>query len=406
MRLREIVLPWACATVLLVLMLGTTIEPASALQVAATLAPDTGSSNWQQVSAGGYHSCAITTSSRLFCWGDDASGQLGDGGSNTNQPTPVEVAGHAADWAAVSAGGTYTCALKNTGRLYCWGSDATGELGDGGANSARNVPTQVTGNATDWASVSAGSQHTCAVKTSGRLFCWGADYDGELGDDAALAEQQVPSEVAGRSTQWASASAGFSHTCAVKTNGRLYCWGSDYNGRLGNGVIYANQPTPSPVAGDATNWASVSAGGGHTCARKTTRRLFCWGWDGEGQLGDNTPLASRRRPVVVAGGSTKWSTVSAGAGHTCATKTTGRVYCWGSDDNGRLGNNAAFADAHTPVQVFGHTTDWETVDGGAMHTCAIRTSLRAYCWGYNGTGQVGNDLQLIDHPIPTDVAEP
>ncbi len=338
------------------------------------------------------------------CWGNDNSGELGDGGTDTDRPMPIEVAGSATDWASVSVGGVHSCAIKTTGRLYCWGSDATGELGDGWPNSERDIPTEVSGNATDWASVSAGEQHTCAVKTSGRLFCWGEDYDGALRNDGYLLEWNIPTQVFGAVTNWASVSAGFRHTCAVKTTGRLYCWGSDYDGRLGNGGSDQDQPTPSLVAGGATNWASVSAGGGHTCARKTTGRLFCWGWDGRGQLGNDGPIAVRRRPAAVAGNSTRWSAVSAGAGHTCATKTTGRLYCWGSDDNGRLGNNTAIANAHTPVQVSGRTTDWAAAAGGGLHTCSLKVTGRLYCSGYDGQGQLGDDFELVDQPIPVEVA--
>src|SRR5690349_8040942 len=134
------------------------------------------------------------------------------------------------------------------------------------------------------------SGHTCGVLTTGHLYCWGADSFGELGNDEALVDQPVPAEVAGGDADWASVGAGEFHTCARKTSGRLYCWGHDGNGRLGNDTIIHDRASPVQVAGQATDWVAVSAGSFHTCARKTSGRLYCWGSDGYGRLGDDATI--------------------------------------------------------------------------------------------------------------------
>ena len=218
-------------------------------------APEIGSSDWRQVSAGGDHTCGIRRSGRLFCWGSDNFGQLGNGATTGPRSTPAEVSGTATDWASVSAGARHTCAVKTTGRLYCWGDDNNDQLGNGAPAGDRPTPVEVSGAATKWASVSAGGGHTCAVKTTHRLYCWGGDLNGQLGNGAAIGNRATPVQVAGTAANWASVSAGVRHTCALKTTRRLYCWGADNNGRLGNGNISDDRPVPGQVAGGATDWA-------------------------------------------------------------------------------------------------------------------------------------------------------
>ena len=167
-----------------------------------------------------------------------------------------------------------------------------------------------------------------------------------MGNGRPDRDRSVPVKVAGGFTNWASVTAGWGHTCAVRTNGRAYCWGSASSGQLGNGVSasYRYLPRwyrPVEVAGRATNWASVAAGDRHTCALKTNGRLYCWGSDSKGQLGDGRPMTDRARPMQVYGGFSNWASVAGGERHTCAVKTTGRLYCWGANHGGQLGNGVA-----------------------------------------------------------------
>jgi alpha-tubulin suppressor-like RCC1 family protein len=256
----------------------------------------------------------------------------------------------------------------------------------------------------DWSTVSIGGRHSCGIRTTGRLYCWGDDEFGELGDDAALADQATPVEVAGGATNWASVSAGAEHTCARRTTGRLFCWGSDADGRLGDDAAIADHATPVQVAGAATNWASVSLGGNHTCARKTNHRLFCWGDDSNGQLGNNANPADRHVPTQVSGATTDWASVSTLAYHTCALKTTGHLFCWGNDGNGQLGDGLPLVGVGTPVEVSGAAADWASVSVGGFHTCARKTNDRVYCWGYDADGQLGDDVPLTDQSTPVEIA--
>ncbi len=370
---------------------------------AQTDAAEVGTPDWRRVSAGGFHTCGIRTSGRLYCWGDDEFGQLGDDDALVNQATPTEVAGAHRDWSAVSAGWFHTCAVRS-GRLYCWGSDVHGALGDGMPLPLEPTPVEVVGNRTDWASVGAGGAHTCGRRTSGRLLCWGDDEFGQLGNGMPLLERATPVEVAGGRTDWGAVSVGGAHTCARRTTGRLFCWGDDEGGQLGDDAPLVDQASPVEVARARTDWSSVSAGHLHTCARRTSGRLFCWGRDDGGQLGDDPSLGRHPTPVEVAGARTDWSTVSAGDRVTCARRTTGRLFCWGDDAHLDLGDGLPQAMQPVPVEVAGARSDWTAVDLGLEHACARRTSARVFCWGNDGHLELGNGLPADDQPAPVEVS--
>jgi alpha-tubulin suppressor-like RCC1 family protein len=253
----------------------------------------------QSVSAGGLHTCAVKTDHTLWCWGSNFYGQLGDG-STTNRTAPVQVSGHATDWAAVAAGAagaSHICAVRANGTLWCWGDNTYDQLGDG-TTTGSPVPVQVSGHATDWAAVTVGGDHTCAVKTDHTLWCWGLNNDDQLGDGSTT-ERPVPVQVSGHATDWAAVTAGGIHTCAVKTDHTLWCWGDNTYGQVGDGST-TTRTVPVQVSGHATDWAAVTAGLFHTCAVKTDGTLWCWGWNPDGQLGDGTTTSSQV-PVHVSG---------------------------------------------------------------------------------------------------------
>ena len=367
---------------------------------------EAGSSDWRQVSAGNGHTCGIRRSGRLYCWGNDTFGELGNGGDAENTSTPTQVAGNATNWTSVDAGGAHTCALRTTGRLYCWGRDTFGQLGDGAPiDDDQTTPTEVAGNVTTWASVSAGGLYTCARRTSGRLFCWGTDSSGQLGNGPTATDQPAPVPVAGNLTTWSSVSVGPAggHTCGRRTSGRLFCWGSDSDGKLGNGGADVDAAVPVQVAGGRTDWASVSVGYFHTCGLRTSGRLFCWGDDSAGELGDGGTPTDASKPVQVFGGLTTWTSVSAGAYYTCGRRRSGQLWCWGYDGQGQVGDGSPAANRYLPFLVFGGATDWIGPTAGYDHACARTTSGRAYCWGSDNAGALGDGAPDVDQFEPSEL---
>jgi alpha-tubulin suppressor-like RCC1 family protein len=310
-----------------------------------------GGATWKAVAAGGSHTCGIKSDNTLWCWGNDSTGQLGDDATIANQSTPVIVAG-GATWKAVAAGNDLTCGIKSDDTLWCWGNDANGGLGDDATIANKSTPVIVAGGAT-WKAVGAGSNYACGIKSDDTLWCWGNDVNGQLGDDATLASKSTPVIVAGGAT-WKAVSAGTA-TCGIKSDDTLWCWGGDVDGALGDDATIAQKPTPVIVAGGATWKATAVQGYGHTCGIRSDDTLWCWGGDSIGQLGDDATLASKPTPVIVAGGATWTAVTTGGSGtttqHTCGIKSDNTLWCWGADSTGQLGNDGFLINQPTPVPV-------------------------------------------------------
>lgn len=198
------------------------------------------------VSGGGYdNTCALTKAGGVKCWGRNSSGQLGDG-TTTDSGVPVGVVGLSSGVASVSASNWYACALTKAGGVKCWGDNSVGELGDGTLTDS-SVPVAVVGLSSGVASVSAGQWHTCAVTRNGRAKCWGSNGSGELGDGTTN-DSNVPVTVTGLRSTVSSVSAGSEHTCALISHGRVRCWGMNYVGELGDGTTTSSS-TPVAVVG-------------------------------------------------------------------------------------------------------------------------------------------------------------
>ncbi len=365
--------------------------------------------SFSSVSAGSSHTCGLTTSGTLYCWGSNLHGNLGNGAADGGYAVPFRGAAGLA-LASVSADGSHTCAVMAQGAAYCWGQNVHGQLGIGTADTlAHTSPTAVAGGIR-FVSVTAGGQRTCGVTTTGPAYCWGSNAAGGLGDGTRK-DSAVPAPVAGGLT-FAAVSAGGEHTCGVTTNGAAYCWGSNDSGQLGNdttdlscpGVDHGCSKTPLLVLGGLT-FRSLSTGTSHTCGVTAGGKAYCWGANTFGQLGDGS-TDDRSRPVLVAGG-LAFGSVSTGESHTCGVSSDGRIYCWGRNDRGELGSTSAHESCQgsgcsmVPVAVSGGLA-FTTVSAGGKHTCGLTTAGVVYCWGANGSGQLGDgtrDQSMIPVPV-------
>ncbi|MDE3151748.1 MAG: Ig-like domain-containing protein [Gemmatimonadota bacterium] len=235
---------------------------------------------FRAVSAGYAHTCGVTADGSAYCWGANESGELGNGTVGGNSSAPVLVAG-GLTFASVSAGGVFTCGVTTAGAGYCWGSNAYGVLGNGGTSDS-DVPVAVAGGL-NVASISAGVYHACALTTSGAAYCWGEADNGQLGTGLTSLSSNVPLAVAGGHT-FASISAGQLSSCAVSGTGAAYCWGAGSFGDLGDGAT-GQATTPQLVSGGAA-YSAVSTGiSFHACALDTSGAAYCWGYDNSGELG-------------------------------------------------------------------------------------------------------------------------
>ena len=287
--------------------------------------------SWLDVSAAEEHTCAILSPGQLWCWGQNASGQLGTGGT-ASRNTPQRIAGFD-DFERVFVGGDSSCALRAGGALYCWGASGQliGGTGDVLTPEIVDKPIEVLPGSR-FKDVSLGAAHVCGIRVDGTLWCWGQNNEGQLG-------LGMTSEMARQPTQlprnnWQQVAAGQHHTCAVRGEGQLFCWGRGDTFELGLGTNMRRANSPQRV-GEDSDWQAVAVGGAHTCALKRNRRLFCWGRNSEGQVGvtASEPIAN---PTQIDAAS-RYMKVSLGAQHSCALNTGQSLYCWGSNEEGQLG---------------------------------------------------------------------
>lgn len=349
-----------------------------------------------QLSAGGNQTCGRLTSGAAYCWGDNRYGQLGDG-SITERDGPTPVSGGLL-FNHIKTDSTHTCALTGAGAAYCWGLNSSGELGDS-TTTARRTPTPVRGGPF-FSQITVGAHHTCALSNDGTAYCWGNDLSGQLGD-GGIANVNHPNPVTAGSVRFHQISAGASHTCAVATTGQAYCWGANNDGPIGDGSnMYRRTPV---LVSTSFLFAQVSAGHDQSCGITTSRVALCWGYNARGEVGDNTKI-TRYLPVPVSsarGDLPSFTTLSAGMRHTCALTATYAAYCWGSNENGELGDGTT-TQRMAPAPVSGGFF-LSAISAGALHTCALRTEGHAVCWGANHVGQLG-DGTTTDRESPMAVA--
>ncbi|MFH1435756.1 MAG: hypothetical protein ABIJ56_08585, partial [Pseudomonadota bacterium] len=281
------------------------------------------------------------------------------------------------DAAMVSAGVDHTCALMRSGEVWCWGADDKGQLGNSAGASPSPAPVKVE-LASTATTISAGGNHTCAVLTGGALVCWGDNASGQLGDNTTT-DRFTPVPVVGLPSGVAAVAGGLLHTCALLGSGAMKCWGSDAEGQLGNGEPKTDSLTPVDVTGLSSGVAAIAAGEKHTCAVSGDGVLRCWGKNNRGQVGDDS-TTDRSAPVVVTTLAAGAVAAACGKEHSCALLDTGGVQCWGRNDNGQIGNIAAGAEIHVPLDVTGLTSGVASITADQKHTCAITTAGGAKCW--------------------------
>ncbi|MFC1661479.1 Ig-like domain-containing protein [Gemmatimonadota bacterium] len=372
-------------------------------------------SGFLSLAAGGLHSCAVRADGVMICWGYNDVGQCGRPPSEIEPPQPVLTD---LRFTSVRAGSEHTCGVTIDGEAYCWGYNDSGQLGDG-TTTASDSPVLLSGGHT-FASLAAGSRHSCGVTLDGTIYCWGRHNYLQLGpgeEQACLINNtnvrcsRVPIRVAGG---FASVSAGHLFNCALRTDGAAYCWGGEFNGQLGTDSNWMMETCGAwrcsrqiqQVMGGHT-FLDLSSGDGHTCGVETDGAVYCWGNNLHGQLGvgyvsDAVPWGEgSSTPLLVVGGYV-FVTVKGGSYRSCALTGEGKAYCWGLNDSGELGNGDPFGvTTPEPVEVSGAHRFVTLAKSLTTHVCGVTVEGDVYCWGSNSFGQLGHDpASLVESRIP------
>ena len=327
---------------------------------------------------------AIKNDGTLWAWGLNDYGQLGNGESGYYDPPtdklpiysaiPVQV-GTDTNWEVVSAGDSFSAAIKSDGSLWAWGrNDNFGQLGTGTWQDS-NIPVQECTGANNWVAVSVGSSHAAAIKKDGSLWTWGKDDENELnrsGDNRIPAEVDDPDP----SKLWVAAFSISISTVGIKEDGGIWAWGDNFSGSI---------PVLIIPAGDI--WLILSAGAGHTVVIKKDGSLWAWGNNSYGQLGNNDPTGTYRSTLVEVAEPGTWKTISAKGNHTLAIKNDGSLWAWGSNNFGQLGSNTKKFSL-IPIQI--GKDKWTAVSTNYSHTVAIKSDGSLWAWGSNNYGQLGD----------------
>lgn len=326
---------------------------------------------WQKISVNNSFTHAIKYDGTLWAWGSNSSGQLGDG-SNINRDTPVNI-GNNSTWTAVSGGTRITVGIKSDGSLWTWGQLF------GGSNPVR------VGTDTDWVKISAGSSHILAIKSNSTLWSFGLNNKGQLGINSII-DNYTPTQV-GTDTDWQSISGGGYHSAAIKNNGTLWTWGDNTSKQLGDGGVTNYRTVPYQV-GTGTNWLTISCGGGSASvlAMKTDHTIWGWGNNTFGGLGVGS-TTDRNFPTQI-GTQNDWQSIQTGFLHTVAIKNNGTLWACGYNASGRLGDGTTVQKT-TLIQI-GTDTNWQEAYGGGDHTIAKKIGGSTFSWGNNVNGQLGN----------------
>ncbi len=372
--------------------------------------------------------CAIALDNKVYCWGDNQFGQLGNGADYPSGTVAVDMTGVLSGKTIISiaSGSFHTCAIASDNKVYCWGRNTNGQLGNNSTETSFfPVAVDMTGvlSGKTIKSISAGSNHTCAIASDDKPYCWGANDVKQLGNNStenssvpvavdmsgALLDKTVKSISSGEGH---SISSGEGHSCVIASDDKPYCWGWNTNGQMGDNTLTGKAYPTAVVTGALSGKTvkSISAGARHTCVIASDDFAYCWGSNVAGQVGNNS-TSTRLSPAAVVTGALSGKTVksiSAGGKSTCVIASDNYAYCWGFNTYGNLGDNTT-NQSLIPVAVDRsgalNGKSIKSISSGQLfsgyyHSCAIATDNKSYCWGIDSLDTLGGYGSIYQSSVP------
>ena len=355
------------------------------IEASAESSERTDRSLFGSISGGAAFTCAVTSTSEVKCWGLNHVGQLGTG-DQTDSFVPMQVQGLPGPIESVIATTYSGCALISGGGVKCWGSNNRGQLGDGSTISS-NLPVNVQGLASGVKALAGSEFSNCALLHNGQVKCWGKMYI-DFNNDGIDDSSNTPVTIPGLPQDIVAITAGGGKFyCVVSTSTGVWCWGANSQGQLADGTTI-DRLTPVQASNLNSTIKSISSGAGHSCVVLQNGDVKCWGSNLNGKLGDGTRNNSST-PVSVVGLGEPAIAVSASFHHTCALLASGTVRCWGWNASGQLGDGTTI-DSDVPVSVQGLTSTVEALTTGSRNSCVLLRNSELKCWGDNSYGQLGD----------------
>ncbi len=371
------------------------------VNVPTAVATTSGVTSWTMVMIG-TAVCAMANTNKIYCWGGGTSGQIGDGlNVNESKPALVTLPSGVTSWSDFNVGGNFSCAIANTGDVYCWGPGSNGAMGNNTLSNS-TVPTKVllpSGNT--WGNVVTNQNNSCTLSIGGTninsIYCWGSGSRGQNGNNMPTTASPNPMSFPSGVTAWSTVIPGSSTACMLSSSGQIYCSGLGTSGQIGNGTMPIYESLPKPITlptnpSAVSSWAAITGANITFCAIANTNRVYCWGTGTLGQLGDGLSV-SESAPTLATqpGGVTAWSMISGTISVYCGIANDNHIYCWGAGSNGQIGNNDT-SNALIPTQATqpGGVSSWTTLSTTNAFSCAIANTGNIYCWGTGTAGQIGN----------------
>lgn len=343
-----------------------------------------------KVSAGQSFSTLLKTK-RAYAWGTAALGQLGRN-TATNQCSPLSVCGAIKTFCQISTGNAHTHVLDKYGRAWSWGNGANGKLGDNTAVN-KSTPVSIAGAVKTFCQIAAGSNHGLAIEKNGRLWAWGINTNGRLGNNSTVATS-TPVSVLGAVKTFCKINGSSNSSFAIDKNGLLWAWGAATTGALGDNSV-VDKSTPVSVRGALKTFCKIgTVAGNNGGAIDVNGKAWMWGNNTVGLLGDNSTTA-RSTPVAVGGANKTFCKLVCGANHSLALDKYGKIWGWGNNVNGAIGDDSVTCRS-TPVSVcLTATKTFCDIAAGTTHSLAVDKNSNVYAWGSNANGELGQGVTSV-----------